>query len=181
MHEKQKAFYKTALAKQFHTSAKDMVFVDQADLAARGFGWGGCAFQIVWEEGPFDWAPKVFTNPPGFRAEAYNGFVLNVYQDGVYYGPIHQEPAKPEGLDEVAARAQAAWNVAIAEEDDAGTCTGGKGLVLAGQMNYRTSVQRLVVRANCQGNVPAQKTKHIPMKILADAGFATEYYDGWID
>ena len=180
MHEKQKAFYKTALAKEFCWPTGDMVFIDQADLADRGFGSGGCAFQIVWE-GPFDWATQVFTNPPGFWAEAYNGFVLNVYQDGVEYGPIHQEPAKPEGLDEVAARAQTAWNTAIAAEDDAGTCTGGKGLVLAGQMNYRTTVQRLVVRANCQGNVPAQRTKHIPMKILADAGFATEYYDGWID
>ena len=181
-----KKAYLDILAKQFPGyNPLGAFFVDRADLGEKGWGNTECEFQIVWEDGPFDWSIQIFNNPKGWFAEAWNGFVLCVYDEregaDPKYGPINAPPPTPEGLPEVAARAQVAWDEAIRKEPDAGTCTGGKGLVLKGTMNYRTSTQNLIVRASCQGNLPASRTKEIPMKILADAGFETEYYDGWID
>lgn len=177
-----KKYYLSLLERQFRLKPETAFIVEGLeDLRERGWGEINCAFQIVWEDGPYDWAIAIFDNLPGYFAEAYNGFVLTVYDESVDYPPLNVPEPAPAGLAEVAAKAQKAWDEAIASLPDEGTCTGGKGLVLAGTMNYRNSVQNLVVRANCQGNIPAQKTKDIPMKIMADAGFPCEYYDGWMD
>ncbi len=181
MTDKTKAFYLELLEKQFGAKPETAFIVDREDLKERGWGNDECAFQIVWEDGPGDWAVEIFNNAPGWFAEAWNGFVLCVYENGVEYGPINEPEPEPEGLATAAARAQAAWDAAIKAAPDEGTCTGGKGLVLAGTMNYRTTVQNLVVRAYCQGNTRASKTKDEPMRIMAEAGFPCDYYDGWMD
>jgi hypothetical protein len=175
-----KQFYLDLLKRQFGIEPTTAFFVEGDDLKERGWGSDGCAFQIVWEDGPFDWAVEIFNNAPGYYAEAYNGFVLCVYDESAEYGPLNEPEPKTPDLNAAIAKAQAAWDAAIAKEPDAGTCTGGKGLYLKDSWNLR-SMCPVIVRAYCQGNVPAQRTKDIPMKIMEDAGFPCDYYDGWMD
>lgn len=173
--------YLSIIEKQFGVKPTTAFVVEGTEnLRDRGWGSDACAFQIVWEDGPFDWATQIFNNPPGYFAEAYNGFVLCVYDESVTYGPIFEPAPQSTNLDAAIAKAQAAWDEAIAKQPDVGTCTGGKGLYLKNSWNYRT-ICPVIVRAYCQGNVPAQRTKDVPMKIMGDAGFPCDYYDGWMD
>jgi hypothetical protein len=70
--------------------AKGILIWGEEEMAR--FGWGsGATAQVVWEEGPYEWAMDasggedattraVLDNLAGIHAEPYNGFILSLYK-----------------------------------------------------------------------------------------------------
>jgi hypothetical protein len=69
------------------------------------------------------------------------------------------------------------------DNQDEGSCTGGKGFrVWFAAPRKRSANRSLVVEAPpTQGNVSAFKSHHRALAYLQDNGIDANYYDGWMD